>query len=81
MQSEGMTRAEVETALTEPVSPGQVRILFCQACGALTYIRHAGNVGMGEPLVHFDHHEKLNALVDEVAALRARVAELEPRNP
>jgi hypothetical protein len=48
---------ELRELLASPLSQGEVRILTCLMCGALTYIRFGpGGIGMGDPVAHNKYH-------------------------
>jgi hypothetical protein len=48
---------EVKNAMSAPPPEGEVKIMNCMVCGAVTYVRFAGNEsGSGDPVLHAKYH-------------------------
>jgi hypothetical protein len=54
--------ADVIFMMNADIAPGQMQIMSCRTCGALTFIRFAGQPGTGDPLGHDEYHRKRGEL-------------------
>lgn len=57
------TDEQVEAYLALPLTAGQSRLLDCNVCGAVVYIRVGGNAkGSGNPVKHIRYHRELGEI-------------------
>jgi hypothetical protein len=64
----------LEEFLASPLKPGEIRVLHCAVCGAVTHIRSAAwsGVSVGDPEAHNRWHDRKGLLAKVRRALTWR---------